>query len=629
MLPHRSLSLMVLFIWLAFWLRLVNLGFQELRADEGYSFPYTQMPLAQVIPALIPVGEEHAPLHYLVLNVWANMAGTSEFVLRYLAVLPGVLLLPLLFRWGRRLQGEKLGLLMALFAAVSQSLVWLAQDVRNQYVMVMFMTTLATLLLARAVARPSVTRWLLYALACALTIYSHYYGVFALLSHGLFLLLGARRLLWQWLLAGLVAALLFAPWLAATLPGWLGQLTVPGNPQLFDYLLTVGQELAVGPAFDHPAGPWVLALAAALAVVGWLTLWQRGQRPWAALLGFWLVSTAVTVYLVLLRRSIFNAYYIAPAAPAWWALVSLGILALAQNRRWMVRATAVASAGIVLTAAALSLVHYHGNVVQYGRYYGYRDIAAHIADNREPGDVFVAHFPDPALTYYLWDVDIPQTMQPASFPADTAVTEQALADLAAAYDRIWFVPAHHSPFWDPENIAFRWLDYHTLLEQVHQYPRLELFAFRPDHAASRAMTPLNETVNGQLRLAGVRLLVNGASVTTESLLLHPGDELIATLQWEAVAEIPRDYTVFVHLLTADGALLAQHDSAPLWGTRPTTTWQPGEMLLDRHVLALPTDAPPTAVRLLTGLYDSQTIERQLFTNGQDAVELSVGVVDGR
>ncbi|MBE7528643.1 MAG: hypothetical protein HND44_02550 [Chloroflexi bacterium] len=148
-------------------------------------------------------------------------------------------------------------------------------------------------------------------------------------------------------------------------------------------------------------------------------------------------------------------------------------------------------------------------------------------------------------------------------------------------------------------------------------------------AISRAMTPLNETLNEQTRLAGVRLLVNGAPVTAEWLPLHPGDELIVTLQWEALVGIPRDYTMFVHLLAGDGALLAQHDSAPLWGTRPTTTWQPGEMLLDRHVLTLPTDAPPMAVRLLAGLYDSQTIERQLFANGQDAVLLAVGALDGR
>jgi hypothetical protein len=85
----------------------------------------------------------------------------------------------------------------------------------------------------------------------------------------------------------------------------------------------------------------------------------------------------------------------------------------------------------------------------------------------------------------------------------------------------------------------------------------------------------------------------------------------------------------VHLMAADGSLLAQHDGVPLFGTRPTTTWRPGESFLDRHTFTVPRNTPFTAAQLLVGMYDSESIERQVFENGQDAISVARVEVDGR
>ncbi|NJN54501.1 MAG: hypothetical protein HC804_06955 [Anaerolineae bacterium] len=62
---------------------------------------------------------------------------------------------------------------------------------------------------------------------------------------------------------------------------------------------------------------------------------------------------------------------------------------------------------------------------------------------------------------------------------------------------------------------------------------------------------------------------------------------------------PASYRVFVHLLDAQGTVIAQSDSIPGEWTRPTTGWMPGEYILDHHMLpAAP--VPVTAVRV--GLY---------------------------
>jgi hypothetical protein len=78
--------------------------------------------------------------------------------------------------------------------------------------------------------------------------------------------------------------------------------------------------------------------------------------------------------------------------------------------------------------------------------------------------------------------------------------------------------------------------------------------------------------------------------------------LTLTLTWQAVAPVPGDYTVFVHLLAADGTKIAQRDSRPCDGACPTNTWQPGEIVVDRHPLALPPGASAPPYRLAVGLY---------------------------
>jgi hypothetical protein len=61
----------------------------------------------------------------------------------------------------------------------------------------------------------------------------------------------------------------------------------------------------------------------------------------------------------------------------------------------------------------------------------------------------------------------------------------------------------------------------------------------------------------------------------------------AELAWTAPAAVTADYTVYVHWLDDAGTLVAQHDGAPAAGRRPVSTWQPGEVILDRHGARVP------------------------------------------
>ena len=148
----------------------------------------------------------------------------------------------------------------------------------------------------------------------------------------------------------------------------------------------------------------------------------------------------------------------------------------------------------------------------------------------------------------------------------------------------------------------------TRLNSFEQQGR-SLVEISPDDSPPAPAHPVPANLGDQLHLLGYDAPAE----------ISPGERsLPVTLHWQAAAAIPLDYTVFVHLLGPDGQLVAQHDDGPWWEVSiPTSTWQPGETLRDRHRLELPAELPPGAYRLQTGVYYWQTLERlPLLENGQ-------------
>lgn len=83
---------------------------------------------------------------------------------------------------------------------------------------------------------------------------------------------------------------------------------------------------------------------------------------------------------------------------------------------------------------------------------------------------------------------------------------------------------------------------------------------------------------------------------------RPGATLPLTLTWNSLEPVPRPWTVFVHLVDATGAIVAESNSQPLGGALPFPRWTPGDWMADRHTLPLPPDLPPGSYTLRVGLY---------------------------
>jgi hypothetical protein len=75
------------------------------------------------------------------------------------------------------------------------------------------------------------------------------------------------------------------------------------------------------------------------------------------------------------------------------------------------------------------------------------------------------------------------------------------------------------------------------------------------------------------------------------------------LYWEDLARPDQDWRVKAHLLGGDGTLIAQADNVhPARGARPTTRWQPGEVVRDVHDFHLPPGTDLSGARVVVGMY---------------------------
>jgi 4-amino-4-deoxy-L-arabinose transferase-like glycosyltransferase len=116
-------------------------------------------------------------------------------------------------------------------------------------------------------------------------------------------------------------------------------------------------------------------------------------------------------------------------------------------------------------------------------------------------------------------------------------------------------------------------------------------------------TPVGATFGDQIALAGYTL-------ETEFSGKNSSTPIPLELVWQAQAQPTADYTVFVHVLNADGTCCVwQSDAMPRGGAYPTSRWQPGEVVVDTYEIALPADLPPGEYPLEVGLYIAETGQR--------------------
>jgi hypothetical protein len=110
----------------------------------------------------------------------------------------------------------------------------------------------------------------------------------------------------------------------------------------------------------------------------------------------------------------------------------------------------------------------------------------------------------------------------------------------------------------------------------------------------------------------------GDKVELTSVVLSPsriytGETLRVALNFKVLAPIDRDYLIFVHVEDVEGRVDRLNvDHQPR--AKPTSQWQPGELVRDEFEVPVPAGMPVKALSLILGLWDPRSDERMPLRN---------------
>jgi mannosyltransferase len=625
-----------LILLLSLGLRCYRLDGQSLWADEGNSAALALRSLSTITRDA--AHDIHPPLYYYLLHFWVRLWGNSENALRSLSVLAGTLLLWATFVLGQELFNLRVAYVAAFLAAISPFQVYYSQEAR-MYILVALWSSLAVLFAVRWIRSwtaegtgprgPTTLCALLYVCFTTAALYTHYFAftipLVTNLAYGLAMIacpaLRRPRRVAAWAGAQLAIAVLYLPWLrlaGGQLTTWPAVSPSFGLRFLLEELLRVfSLGLSVEPRTTPVVlGFGVLLLLGALPVV----FWPRGRKrpglpkllPRSELAGIvcsllYLCLPVLVMYLLSLSRPAYDPKFLLLVAPAFSLLVARGVCGEWLTACGEGRARAITRwclAGLLLlfvvVASALSLRNYYYDE-RYARD-DYRGIASYISAAGQEGEAIILNAPGQMEIFsYYYHGDLPVYPLPGQRPLDEGKTREALEQIVAQHRQLYAL------FWgtdesDPGRFIEGWLDQRTFkaVDSWFGNVRLAIYAVPRAETSAEMQHPLELMLGDEIGLLGYS--ISSSEVTA-------GDILQLTLFWQASKPIDERYKVFTHILDARSHIVGQRDAEPVSGTRPTTTWQEGEVVTDNYgVLVLP-GSPPGEHQLEVGMYSLETGER--------------------
>jgi len=509
---HSHLILLCGWVMLAFALRVTTLDAQSLWRDEtdalcyAFEFPHLaasavapssdrvlnlptacppisvsisqeQSILQRLIQIAITMTQHNGPLYYFLLHGWVALAGQTPFALRYFSLVPGVLLIPLVYSLGQRLSrpqipgniGHYVSALAAGGIALSPYFIWYSQETK-MYALVSALVVLSIYALRRALEGRALW-WLVVVVATSLSVYLHILAALLIPLEFALLFLWWPRSLRKWI-EGLVA---FACLTVPYLPLLYWQLPMALEPAQTGYPSYSLPEIVRILAFrfsaglvEHNSRLLLLMPLVILAIIGAIL----GPIRWRHKLALvtWVIWPVLALYVVSLRRPMFTDRYLIWIGPAMYLLAALGVLAIGKLSRWLAMASLIPSLiffgwGITLQATMPIKSDFRA--------------AAHFVEQyAEPDDLIIFQIPHVRYTfdfYYDNPFDWADGLYTNHGMTETEADTQMRATVGT-HRVVWLV-ASEMPMWDNKLLVFNWLETHMSRAQDAHFALVDVYRY--------------------------------------------------------------------------------------------------------------------------------------------------------
>lgn len=446
-----------------------------------------------------------SPLYFILLRVWSDLVGTTEFALRSFSALLGVAAICITYEIGYKLFDRRTAVVAAILLATSPYFIWYAQEVR--YISLALATSLViTLSFHRAISTGSWKWWVSYIASSLVALLSFVPIVFLIAAHGLFVLCRTsyRPMLRKWVACQMLT-LLF-------LPIWIGVRSMPNLPTVLTEApnLTLHEQLrsrenlplldlagmipytfysfsvgfSLGPSLRDlhvsrtiktlvghaPTLITVGILFACIFLVGINTL--RKNRDAAIFLMLWLGVPILGIYIVATTTTFheYNTRYVAMSLPAYILILARGIV---RFRRSTIQHLLLSP---ILISNGISLVNYYFNPLYMRE--DARSAAQYLDSATQPGDVILINGNPAALQhYYKANSPVIHVAGKVMKKSSLLLVDGKLPEACKSYERIWLVEIRP---WetDPKAKVKATLDKQARLDQHKSFPGVQIYSYQ-------------------------------------------------------------------------------------------------------------------------------------------------------
>lgn len=344
---------------------------------------------------------------------------------------------------------------------------------------------------------------------------------------------------------------------------------------------------------------WQFLTPETIHLAWWRATRTAGSVAWLGLLA---PAAGMVSGVVLLRRQLRQNRSNGAAAP---------------SRNWLY------GAGLIVIALAI-LTYYQPYLSDVDN----RAITAAITNDEHRGDAILHLIPEQTQQFAnVYHGRLPALGLFAQNELD-ATNQYWLDRISTEYRRVWVVPDYAAPEQSGWERTLR-TDHFTLLDTRpagDNGRRLALYALADAYSLTQVGLGTvfgNPAQEGPVTAQNGWFRLDGYAVTDT---VKPGEALLLSLAWRSLQPVDYNYQVFVHLLDGEGHKVAQRDGQPVQWMRPTSSWEPGEEIIDRYGILLPHNLPPGSYTVAVGLYDPVTGQRLPVSAGPQDFAIEIGPI---
>ncbi|ARN57022.1 glycosyltransferase family 39 protein [Sedimentisphaera salicampi] len=465
-------------------LRFFMLGQESFWIDEMATFHRVSMSWEDMFARLLEL-KYHPPLHYCLAKLWCGIAGYSEFSLRFISALSGMLAVSFFYLTALKLAGRKAALFAGWMFAVSAYHIQWAQEARF-YSLMGLLTCVSMYFFVRLIEKRNLASLLGLSLSSALLLYNHYYGIFVIAAQNLAALTQIiietrrsgrlkRKDLFGWISSQLFAAALFIPWFAVLLQGlskYGGGTGVLERPGIIHLLAApyffAGESLVLAAVF---AGLFMLYLWAVYKAAGSMKAFAPELlKDHIAI--WWLIGTVILPYVFsLIAAPVYSGRYILAGSFAFFILAGKALSRLEGKRLLF------AGAALFIVMSGVLADYYIGPFNE-----NWKAAAGEISAQASPSETVIIHpaFCRKAFNYYYAgeaEVEgfplLDQKIE-GKGPAVTPENAPLIHRQSEGSDGVWLVYCHS---YDPNYLLVEKLKKDFRLEEKIELHKIEIFRF--------------------------------------------------------------------------------------------------------------------------------------------------------